>query len=99
MLIQILTFVFALLILIESLYYLTHRHKSFLGFPFNHPTGQNKLCLFWGIVMLILTIIVVITAVINDPVIILWTLAACCLIEVAMSFTTVSLLLKGSVLF
>ena len=93
MLIQILTFIFALLILIESLYYLTHRQKSFLGFPYHHPKAQNKLCLFWGVVMLILTIIVVITAFINDPVIILWTLAACCLIVVAMSFTTVSLLL------
>lgn len=92
--IQILTIIFGLILAIQASYFATHQHREFLGFPHRHPKGQATLAKIWATVLSVLALVIWGMAYLNNPILILWTLAAACLIELAMAWSTVTLLLK-----
>ncbi|KRL96437.1 hypothetical protein [Limosilactobacillus equigenerosi] len=92
--IQILTIIFGVILAIQAGYFATHQHREFLGFPYRHPKAQATLAKIWAVILSLVTLLVWGMAYLNNPILILWSLTAACLIELAMAWSTVTLLLK-----
>ncbi|MDO4854975.1 MAG: hypothetical protein Q3978_00210 [Limosilactobacillus gorillae] len=93
MIIQILTACFNLILVIEGLYLLTHRHRPLFNLQLKSTLPMPGLYTFWGVTLLVTAVVIEILALTCSITITLSAIAVACLIELAMTLTVVKTIL------